>query len=458
MSDSRQDARVPWLIGPVRTALVWIAVTAIASLAIKSVPITWGVVVAVAALVARMLVPRPSRPRRSAGQIAAYIAWVIASIVFICATLEIGARLFIYRESRGTPLYRPDTRYLFTLSPNAKEPYYYRVGPEELAMVTHQTSSQGLRDEVVGDKAPGEYRIALLGDSYTFGATVDVDQTIGRHLQRILEERYPGRAVRVINLGVGGTGPWQQLGRLRDVGFRFEPDLVLHQLFLGNDVENELTQTGQYLEAYDPDWQVVIDRWRKVNLSRFRAEAWLFEHSSAYAAFRRAVSAQSVYKFLQSGLRILPEAKRLFRKHSEPRPSLLEVDVADWYPKLERGFAMLVDDVAAAEAACEERGARYAVYNVPCHLELSDVEWARHARPDVSDFYDRGKGNRKLAEAMRERGIDFIPVFERFQADENPERFYHIFDGHTSGKGNRAIAEILADYIAAEGLLAPTNE
>ena len=52
-------------------------------------------------------------------------------------------------------------------------------------------------------KPAGEFRIVMVGDSFTFGDFVEDDETLPAQLHQLLADRCPG--VRVVNAGVGGT-------------------------------------------------------------------------------------------------------------------------------------------------------------------------------------------------------------------------------------------------------------
>lgn len=85
------------------------------------------------------------------------------------------------------------------------------------------TDSHGLRGarEVPFEKTPGTLRIAIFGDSFTFGEEVSDDETFAYQLERLL----PG--VEVLNFGVHGYGHDQELLYLREALPRYRPDIVL---------------------------------------------------------------------------------------------------------------------------------------------------------------------------------------------------------------------------------------
>jgi hypothetical protein len=97
-------------------------------------------------------------------------------------------------------------------------------------------SNQGLRDrDFVTPKPPGTFRIILLGDSTVFGTDIPLQQTLAKRLEASLVDRVS--TVEVVNAGVIGWSPFNELHWLRTRGHELEPDLVVVG-FCMNDVVN----------------------------------------------------------------------------------------------------------------------------------------------------------------------------------------------------------------------------
>jgi lysophospholipase L1-like esterase len=99
-------------------------------------------------------------------------------------------------------------------------------------------NSLGLRDREFGvDRAPNVSRIIVLGDSVTFGLGVPQDLTYPKVTEAILNRSLLSqeRSVEVMNFGIPGYNTLHELAQLREMGLRYEPDLVVVG-FLFNDV------------------------------------------------------------------------------------------------------------------------------------------------------------------------------------------------------------------------------
>ena len=94
-----------------------------------------------------------------------------------------------------------------------------------------EINSHGLRDiERPLKKPAGVLRILALGDSYTFGVGVDLEQTFVKQIQARLAETFP--KVDVINAGVAGYNLFQALSWFKERGVNYAPDAVVYFFFL----------------------------------------------------------------------------------------------------------------------------------------------------------------------------------------------------------------------------------
>ena len=104
------------------------------------------------------------------------------------------------------------------------------------AGVPARTNSLGFRDprDYSLAKAPGTFRILVLGDSVTFGHGALFETSYPYLLEQRLREWRPGVKWEVWNLGVPGYNTAQELAYLYEVGGRYAPDLVIVGVFLND--------------------------------------------------------------------------------------------------------------------------------------------------------------------------------------------------------------------------------
>ncbi len=119
----------------------------------------------------------------------------------------------------------PSDQIIFDLRPNLNVRF-------QRAQV--HTNSCGMRDvERSIVKKPGTFRIALLGDSFTFGWGVEDNQTFAAQMERTLN--LGGRRhFEVLNFGVPGYSTFQEVARFEELALDFSPDAVV-VFFVEND-------------------------------------------------------------------------------------------------------------------------------------------------------------------------------------------------------------------------------
>ncbi|MDO8445511.1 MAG: GDSL-type esterase/lipase family protein [Deltaproteobacteria bacterium] len=98
-------------------------------------------------------------------------------------------------------------------------------------------NSRGFRDgEYPEEKSRNTLRIVGLGDSFTFGAGVKLQDTYLKQLEKMLTEKSSFKTVEILNMGVPGYNTYQELIFMKEVGLRYKPDIVIVGFVL-NDVD-----------------------------------------------------------------------------------------------------------------------------------------------------------------------------------------------------------------------------
>jgi lysophospholipase L1-like esterase len=215
----------------------------------------------------------------------AKLTLLAVTLLFSAAVLEVALRLIFARSlDFGMEMWKyavqlkrsvPDPRLSFVHAPNA---HVFAMG------VDVRTNSQGLRDyEYPLRKAPGVYRIMILGDSTVLGWGSPLKETIAKVLEHELNRaRMPGYdRVEVINVGIGNYNTVQEVAFYHTYGRAFQPDLVILQYFI-NDAEPVPRRETTFL--IDRSYLVAFtaSRWDGVlRLMRLRPD-WKTYYASLY--------------------------------------------------------------------------------------------------------------------------------------------------------------------------------
>ncbi|HEX6104247.1 MAG TPA: SGNH/GDSL hydrolase family protein [Gemmatimonadales bacterium] len=172
------------------------------------------------------------------------------------------AELLLRAAGYSVPVFHtPDTTLGWALRPGA----HGLQTSEGRAWV--RINSAGMRDrEHAVAKPPGTYRIAVIGDSYAAAVEVDRDSTFWARLPGHLAPCgfAGGRAIEMLNFGVPGYGTAQEYLLLQTRALRYDPDLVLLVMTLGNDLENNVRElepvAGRPFYELTGDGRLRLDR------------------------------------------------------------------------------------------------------------------------------------------------------------------------------------------------------
>lgn len=128
----------------------------------------------------------------------------------------------------------------------------------------HEHNSGGFRDiEHSFKKPPGVYRIVGLGDSFLWGQGVKFEDISLNVLAKRLGETSQRYQIETINLAISGMDTVVESRALRELGVRFDPDLVILHFVL-NDIKpsidfysgdfNKISNTPDALSKYSQLW------------------------------------------------------------------------------------------------------------------------------------------------------------------------------------------------------------
>lgn len=445
-----------------RAITLLIALFFFALLCLRSIPAGRTLVYAVVFLFCRHAIPDFQKKNAwTLKTMTASAVLMLFSLAAAIAILEIGTRLLIRDQQVTAAFIRPDPESIWTWQPGSSIQYTFNVSSHETRTVEHHISSQGLRDREYPQKGRDEYRILMLGDSYTMGPTTTEEFTIPRLLEGHLNGVIHEKQITVINAGVGGFGPWQEHVILRRHGFPLEPDLVIMQIFPTNDLEDSLRRIGKRFRSFNWPWHKRIEEVKPLHLWQFRFHRWLRFHSRAYQII---LNVKPSYTFVRvwNEIRFLPPCRHDPLPPSEPRPWPFEVDLREWYPEIEEGLSLMMQDVAAIVRDCHERDIDVIAYIIPMFSSLLPDKFLEDMGKDAPK-YERLKGCRVVHEELAGLGLSVVDIPKVLEAHPDTESLFYPLDGHFSESGHDAVAQHIAQYLIesyfpAKGLLETEKE
>ena len=286
---------------------------------------------------------------------------------------------------------------------------------------------------------PEHADIVVVGDSFSYSQTVDLDEAWTVLLDRALPD------LRVITLATIGSGPQQYLRVFETYGIPLSPELVLVGLFMGNDM-------------FDAE---VFDRWQNdASGDDYRKYRMHGEAGPAYVFLRRISEKSYLAALLRDSLRSRHLDEKLKGKTVELEsgeqlqlvPRYVEIESAravkgdPGFDATVRSMSDIRDLASANEVAC-------LVVLFPTKEEV----YADFLQQDLSGLSNAIKGE------LDALGIDYLDLGPILRAKAREGRaLYHEVDGHPNALGYDVIGKAIAENLSANadryGLSPKTSE
>lgn len=307
-------------------------------------------------------------------------------IVFVVACLETYLRFSLpYSSEESIFEYSLDTKRYKVMR---KDTEIYAWGVEL------RTNSLGFRDNKseIPAKKPGEYRIIVLGDSFTVSAGVDYDLIYTSLLEKKINDVLP--QVKIINLAVGGYNIIQYKAVLEEVGLSLSPDMVLVFVFPYNDFEID-NYKKSFLIASGQNQQKSL-AWYKTYYV-YRAYLWRLEFK---------------YKKLKD---------RVYKNNRKPNK------------QISRGWE---ENLSALE-------------EISTISKKNNIIMATAILPNTGGFSKQREIVERLKEFCSKRGILTIDLYESFIENgiKGSDLVLNLIDSHPNEKYNELVANIMLPSI-----------
>ena len=349
---------------------------------------------------------------------------LVAALVAVVATLglvELVLRVAVPPSAsqvlRGLHRAVPDRPWLYELVPGE-----HRRDPA--TGVEYAVNRDGFRDRDRDRAKPdGTFRLALLGDSLSFGYGVALEATLAAGIEQRLAAPHDGPRYEILNLGVSGYNPYTEAELLRGVGLGYAPDLVLVQ-FCINDLNDPtlhfdastMLALGAIPDAAFPD--------PAARVARPDAGG-----AAPDGLFARSCAASRLCSRVAEALAPATAREDLVAALA-PHESPSDAELA-W---LERLYRRMADDTRA-------RGGQLAVVVFPWSTQIA------------------GDGPAPLQKALAELGtrtgipvIDLLPAFRAAAAESaEPPLFLDLW--HPTARGHAVAADAIVRALACARML-----
>ncbi|MBI3282724.1 SGNH/GDSL hydrolase family protein [Candidatus Curtissbacteria bacterium] len=320
-------------------------------------------------------------------------------------------------------------------------------------------NSMGYRMEEFSKQKPqDEYRILMIGDSMTFGYGVQESYTIPSQLKASLnnylaQQSIAGKKIQIVNAGfASGKAPDTYYLYLKKKGFELNPDLIIVNYFLNNDIA----------DLDDNIWDEADNRSLPTKISSRTTEVeedytklkreyqnWKFalpvlKNSHLWILFATTLE-------LRSPETVAKIKKFLGVKDQLPLVQTLEVEnclfLNDCSPKMEELYNRYNTVVKATVDLAREKNVPIVVSLLPANPQVKEIATKETAQDE--NFYPQVRIRKLLGELM----VDVIDPLT-YVADANWPKYYFEKDGHPTQEGYTKLSQAFFDYLTRDWQIA----
>lgn len=309
------------------------------------------------------------------------------------------------------------------------------------------TNKQGFAgQDFVLEKPAGTYRIAAMGDSFTEAFDVDVDKSFPTLLQNMLTES-THTPYQVYNFGMSGDGATLELLTYEKYASTYKPDLVLWQIYLGNDLADDMllradgTATGTSASAPTETHTGFL---RSFLSNSFQSPRFFIREFEKIAVAREMMARYGI-------------VSRQLSNYDEQRayPFVYDVYNAGEKTVFTDNFALMCDSIKRFKSETAQNGTKLAVVIIPAREEVIDSDWENllNQYPEMkTKTWDRLQPQQKVLDCLTKEGISYADMYPVFRAKQNQDtgegRVYYYTDQHINEGGHALVAKSVFDLLS----------
>lgn len=326
---------------------------------------------------------------------------------------------------------------------------------------SERINALGFRDRETPLEKTGTYRIVAIGDSFTYGWGVNLEDTWVKQLEKRLREQ--GLDVEVLNLGKPAAGPNEYAAIATAAIPVLKPDMVIVCCLAGDDVNQVSDISNPFLWARlrFPNLLHAVRYWRNRKV----------QETAAIPPTRTAEDTRKGYAQVAQQLldEFTPEQRaRYDRLEDAVKESFLAGTLNPWLIGHSTGgpdyflhtldLTTLTDAIKGMAKAfrtirsvARRHDAHALVLSIPEGFYVNREAYANVQRIGflaAPEMLESNTADEAVAAACRKAGLPFGSVTEGFRQRKDEPGLYFEFDRHMTAKGNALYAELIAPIVA----------
>ncbi len=390
--------------------------------------------------------------------------------VLVCVGLiEFGLRFYYFAHPSpfigGPKLYRPDAQVGFSLNPNIKSSQQ-----RPAFIVPVNTNALGLRGPEIGPKS-AKFRIAVLGDSHTFGSGLSDTETLPARLQVELNALAGADRFEVVNAGSPAHSTVQEYIQHQRLAEKIDADLWILGFTGENDIHfntaalrDQMTKGPRRPVASLSDTGAIAidyagaERYYRKNKWRLegplRDRPW-YENTAVYLRGKLAWKSFGGTGLPDPNIVLgWPYLEEFSPEYTPPGSG--RVDYAQLW---QEGWDVTKALILAIRDRSKRLQAEFAIIPIPSDFQL---------KPGIREEFDKQFPALKIDDGRIDKALQAfgaangIPVLDARTSLEKAKRagtkdlYYTLFDSHMRPISHEIMAKSLAQQLMAQKLV-PSN-
>jgi hypothetical protein len=339
-------------------------------------------------------------------------------------------------------------------------------------VIRYKINSQGFRGAELAHPSQSP-RVIVYGDSFIQGDFARTEDTFTEQLKGRLARKV-GKNVEIVNAGVAGYGPDQELRRMEDELPALKPDLLIVAIYAGNDF-GELLRDKLYRLSNDGSLQdnplVFLDDATVSALRRERSEPILRKIVRAAAA--RLANLVTSHSFTSHEARRARMDAALKQEIDEYRQYVIEGNNAVHLPSdpynadvsltptsesARYKIAMMEQIMRRMSNTAAKNDAALVFLLIPSAIDAEDID-AEDKResgevdPVKYPEYKRSTLTDILEQICQRNGFPAVNLFGPFRQRRADGLYLKGSDDHWNPRGEAYAAELVSEFVSSHNLL-----
>lgn len=327
-------------------------------------------------------------------------------------------------------------------------------------------NSLGFRDREFSVQRNSQYRILAIGDSFTFGWGLNIEDTWVKQLEVQLHQR--GREIEIANLGRPGAYPKDYADVAEKAIPLLKPDLILIAVLQGDDLAQERGDIrlnaamvraviSKTLRAFYPNLMALVrpvmtaPEGAVVQTDEWKKETTEMIGKVDGAGRAKVDSLDTTVKRLYLEGNLNPGLLNL----AIHEPDYMAVTMELGNPFTGSLISEMGNQLWRIRQVAARYGARVVVVSVPYRVYVNRFDWDQVKRLGfvvTEDMLTGTAPDDAIRLACDRAGLQFDSVTDEFRREVKGRHLYFEFDGHFNREGSVLFSKLLAPLIEDNAL------